>query len=72
MSRANAIALKEELMDLGISANGILDHLLNNYLSGMEAFQAMEDAMEEFFPSDQDEDEEEFEYEGDIDDLQNS
>jgi len=56
MSRANAIALKEELMDLGISANSILDHLLNNYLSGMEAYYVMESAMEEFFPSDQDED----------------
>lgn len=72
MSRAKAIARKEELMDLGIPAESILDYLLSDHMSGMEAFQAMEDAMEEFFPSDQDEDEEEFEYEGDIDDLQNN
>ena len=56
MSRANATALKEELVDLGISAESILNYLLNDHMSGMEAYYAMEDAMEEFFPSDQDED----------------
>jgi len=50
MSRANAIALKEELMDLGISAESILNYLLSDHMSGMEAYYAMEDAMEEFFP----------------------
>jgi len=56
MSRANATALKEELMDLGISAESILNYLLSDHMSGMEAYYAMENAMEEFFPSDQDED----------------
>ncbi len=56
MSRVKAIARKEELMDLGISAHRILNYLLKDHMSGMEAYQAMEDAMEEFFPSDQDED----------------
>jgi hypothetical protein len=72
MGRNRAINLKDELLDMRISAESILNYLLNDHMSGMEAFQAMEDAMEEFFPSDQDEDEEEFEYEGDIDDLQNN
>jgi len=56
MSRPNAIARKEELMDLGISAESILNYLLSDHMSGMEAYYAMEDAMEEFFPNDQDED----------------
>lgn len=51
MSRANAIALKEELMDLGISAEQILNYILSDHMSGMEAYYAMEDAMEEFFPN---------------------
>ena len=50
MSRANAIALKEELMDLGISAESILNYILSDHMSGMEAYYAMENAMEEFFP----------------------
>ena len=67
MSRANAIALKEELMDLGISAESILNYLLSDHMSGMEAYYAMENAMEEFFPN-----EDEDEYDADIDDLQNT
>ena len=56
MGRNRAINLKDELLDMGISAESILNYLLNDHMSGMEAYQAMQEAMEEFFPSDQDED----------------
>ena len=50
MGRNRAINLKDELLDMGISAEQILDYVLGDYMSGVNAFQAMEEAMEEFFP----------------------
>ena len=56
MGRNRAINLKDELLDMGISAEQVLDYILGDYMSGVNALQAMQEAMEEFFPSDQDED----------------
>lgn len=66
MGRNRAINLKDELLDMGISAEQILDYILGDYMSGVNAFQAMQEAMDEFFPEEDDE------YDADIDDLQNN
>ena len=47
MGRNRAINLKDELLDMGISAEQILDYILGDYMSGVNAFQAMQEAMDE-------------------------
>ena len=50
MGRNRAINIKDELLDMGISAEQILDYVLGDYMSGVNALQAMQEAMDEFFP----------------------
>ena len=68
--RNEAFELQEKLQENGISDTSLLEFLVNNYLSGSEALEAMQAALVEFGLEDEDEDD--FEYEGDIEDLQNN
>lgn len=72
--RSRAIDLMDEMLSLGQSPETLLKYVVCNYLSGAEAFNAMQCAMEEYFGDEEDEDEkeEDFEYEGDIEVLQNN
>ena len=63
-SRDKAVDKMSELLVM-ISAERMLDYLITNYLSGHDAFNAMESIEEEFFPNEDEEDEEDdFELEG--------
>ena len=55
--RERAIDLMDEMLSLGQSPETLLKYVICNYLSGAEAFNAMESAMEEYF-GDEEEDEE--------------
>lgn len=48
-NRDQAVDKKEQLLEM-ISAERLLDYIINNYLSGLEALDAMISAEEEFFP----------------------
>ena len=56
--RSRAIDLMDEMLSLGISSETLLKYVICNYLSGSEAFNAMQCAMEEYF-GDEEEDEDE-------------
>ena len=47
--RSRAIDLMDEMLSLGLSSENLLKYVICNYLSGAEAFNAMESAMEEYF-----------------------
>jgi hypothetical protein len=55
--RSKAIDLRDEMLSLGLSSTQLLDYVICNYLSGAEAFNAMESAMEEYFGDEEDEEE---------------
>ena len=58
--RNKAFELQERLEENGISAQSLLDFLVNNYLSGSEVLEAMKSALVEFgLEKEEDEDEEE-------------
>ena len=56
--RSRAIDLMDEMLEQGLSSETLLKYVICNYLSGAEAFNAMESAMEEYFGDEEDEDEE--------------
>ena len=62
-TRDKAVDKMSELLEM-MSAERMLDYLICNYLSGTDAFNAMESIEEEFFPNEDEEDEEDFELEG--------
>ena len=51
-NRDQASDKKEQLLEM-ISAERLLDYVINNYLSGTEALNAMICAEEEFFPEEE-------------------
>lgn len=55
--RSRAIDLRDEMLSLGLSPRQLLDYVLCNYLSGSEAFNAMQCAMEEYFGDEEEDDE---------------
>ena len=57
--RNKAFELQERLEQNGISAQSLLDYLVNNYFSGSEVLGAMESALVEFDLEDEEEYEEE-------------
>ena len=59
--RERAIDLMDEMLSLGLSSENLLKYVICNYLSGAEAFNAMESAMEEYF-GDEEEDEDDDNY----------
>ena len=59
--RERAIDLMDEMLSLGQSPETLLKYVICNYLSGAEAFNAMESAMEEYFgDGEEDEDDEDY------------
>jgi len=65
MSRSKAIELYEVLSET-LSAESMLDFLINNYLSGAQALEALEATRKEFYDDDEDE-----EYEPENEDFLN-
>mgnify|MGYP003347075172 CR=1 FL=1 len=66
-NRERADELLNNLLDCGVSERSLLEFILNNYMSGTDAVEALVAANEEFFESDShyssdDEDIEEDEY----------
>ena len=59
--RNKAFELQERLIENGISDNSLVEFLVNNWLSGSEALQAMEAALVEFGLEEEEEEEEELE-----------
>ena len=57
--RERAIDLMDEMLSLGQSPETLLKYVVCNYLSGAEAFNAMQCAMEEYFGDEEEEDEDE-------------
>jgi hypothetical protein len=57
-ARNHAIEILEHLVENGVSEGDILNHIVNNYLSGTEAFYALESAKIEFLDEEEEEDEE--------------
>jgi len=57
--RNKAFDLQERLIENGISDNSLLEFLVNNWLSGSQALQAMEAALVEFGLVEEEEDEDE-------------
>jgi hypothetical protein len=57
--RERAIDLMDEMLSLGQSPETLLKYVVCNYLSGSEAFNAMQCAMEEYFGEEEEEDEDE-------------
>ena len=53
--RERAIDLMDEMLSLGQSPETLLKYVVCNYLSGSEAFNAMQCAMEEYFGDEEDE-----------------
>jgi hypothetical protein len=60
--RERAIEILMEMSE-STSAEGMLDYLIVNYLSGSQAYEAMKSMKEEFYGEDEDEDEDEDEKE---------
>lgn len=56
--RQKADDLLEKLRDSGVSDSMILEYIVNDYMSGDEAFDALDAAKEELFNNDIDEEEE--------------
>jgi hypothetical protein len=54
--RERAIDLMDEMLSLGQSPETLLKYVVCNYLSGSEAFNAMQCAMEEYFGEEEEED----------------
>jgi hypothetical protein len=54
--RERAIDLMDEMLSLGQSPETLLKYVVCNYLSGSEAFNAMQCAMEEYFGDEEEED----------------
>lgn len=52
--RERAIDLMDEMLSLGLSSETLLKYVIYNYLSGAEAFNAMDSAMEEYFGDEED------------------
>jgi len=63
--RERAIDLMDEMLSLGQSPETLLMYVICNYLSGSEAFNAMQCAMEEYFGDEEEDEEEEDEDEDD-------
>jgi len=61
--RNKAFELQERLIENGISDNSLVEFLINNWLSGSHALQAMEAALVEFGLEEEEEEEEEEELE---------
>ena len=58
-NREKAVALLDKLTDNSLSEQAILDYLINDYMEGNDAYQALLATEKEFFySSDEDEDEE--------------
>ena len=57
--RNTAFELQERLIENGISDNSLVDFLINNWLTGSEALQAMQAALVEFGLEEEEEDEDE-------------
>ena len=63
-NREKAVTLLDKLTDNGLSEQAILDYLINDYMEGNDAYQALLATEKEFFySSDEDEDEDENESE---------
>jgi hypothetical protein len=58
--REKANDLLEKLRDLNVSDSMILDFILNDYMSGDEAYNVLEDASHELFSDDIEEEEEQY------------
>ena len=59
-SRQKAANQLESLLDQGVSHRSILEYLIFDWMEGNQAYQALSDAEQEFFPDyDEDEDEDE-------------
>ena len=56
--RERAIDLMDEMLSLGQSPKTLLKYVICNYLSGSEAFNAMQCAMEEYFGDEEEDDDE--------------
>ena len=52
--RSRAIDLMDEMLEQGLSSETLLKYVICNYLSGVEAFNAMDSAMEEYFGDEED------------------
>lgn len=48
-SRERAVALLDKIINNGITERMLLDYIINDYLSGQEAYDALIDAEQEFF-----------------------
>ena len=60
-NREKAVVLLDKLIDNGLSEQAILDYLINDYLEGNDAYQALLATEKEFFySSDEDDDDSEF------------
>ena len=57
--RNKAFELQERLIENGISDNSLVEFLINNWLTGSQALQAMEAALVEFGLEEEEEEEEE-------------
>ena len=57
--RNKAFELQERLQENGVSDTSLLEFLINNYLGGSQALEAMQYALVEFGLEDEEEDEDE-------------
>ena len=57
-NREKAVALLDKLIDNGVSDQSLLEFLINDYMEGNDAYQALLAAEEEFFGNDYDGDDE--------------
>jgi len=61
-NRNKAFELQERLQENGVSDSSLLEFLINNYLGGSQALEAMEAALVEFGLEEEDEDEDDDNY----------
>ena len=59
-NREKAVMLLNKLIDNGISDQSLLEFLINDYMDGNDAYQALLAAENEFFEQDEDEIEDNF------------
>jgi hypothetical protein len=59
-NREKAVVLLDKLIDNGLSEQAILDYLINDYLEGNDAYQALLATEKEFFYSSDEDDDSEF------------
>ena len=57
-NREKAVALLDKLIDNGVSDQSLLEFLINDYMDGNDAYQALLAAEEEFFGNDYGDDDE--------------